>query len=411
MKAVIWTDVIQALVILVGLLAAIIQGLIKLGGFKKTFDIASKGGRLEFDSISFDPRVRHTVWSLLIGGTFNSLTTYGFNQTQVQRYMCVRTTRGAKQALAINAVGAILVIAMSCLIGVILYAYYSTCDPLTAEYIDDTDQIFPYFVMEVLSDKKGLPGVFLACIFSGSLSTISSGLNSLSAVIIEDVWKGLFKRKLTDERQGFVSKIFSVVLGAVVMVLTLIVSYLGGVLSAAISLFGVLSGPIMGVFILGFFFPMANRRGGLIGFLVCLAFQLWLFLGAQIFKGQIALGKLSLSIATCNDSINYTDTTFYNPSITSSFTTVFNSTTQPFTSKKNPLLPFYSVSYMWYSPIAVIITCTIGIIVSYITGPLKRNEIDPKLIIPIFDNLCCCLPKNIRKILHCGVDYTEYDAK
>ena len=301
-------------------------GLIVLGGFGPTFSKAYKGGRIQFDrsffkihtfnehilnrflcySISPDPRVRHTIWSLLIGGTFNSLTTYGFNQTQVQRYMCVRTTRGAKQALFINAAGAALIITLSSLIGVVLYAYYADCDPYTAKYVSEIDQIFPYFVMDVLSDKPGLPGVFLACIFSGSLSTISSGLNSLAAVLIEDIYKGLLGRRITDERQGFVSKIFSVVLGAIVMLLTYVVSYLGSVLNAALSLFGVLSGPIMGVFFLGFFFPRANRHGGLIGFLVSLAFQLWLFLGAQITKNQMNSEHLPLSTANCDPPYNAT---------------------------------------------------------------------------------------------------------
>ena len=243
---------------------------------------------------------------MLIGGTFNSLTTYGFNQTQVQRYMCVRSTRGAKQALFINAAGAAVIILLSSLIGVVLYAYYANCDPLTAKYVSEPDQIFPYFVMEVLSNKPGLPGVFLACIFSGSLSTISSGLNSLAAVIIEDVYKGLMRRELTDQRQGLVSKIFTVFLGAVVMVLTFVVSYLGSILNAALSLFGVLSAPIMGVFFLGFFFPQANRRGGLVGFLSSLAFQLWLFLGAQITKNQMTSVRLPLSAAGCDQPINQT---------------------------------------------------------------------------------------------------------
>jgi sodium-dependent multivitamin transporter 6 len=243
---------------------------------------------------------------LLIGGTFNSLSTYGFNQTQVQRYMCVRSTRGAKQALFINAVGAALVIILSTVMGVILYAYYADCDPYTAKYVTDIDQIFPYFVMEVLSDKKGLPGIFLACIFSGSLSTISSGLNSLSAVVIEDVYKGLMGRTLSDERQGFASKIFSIVLGAVVILCTYVVSYLGSILNAALSLFGVLSGPIMGVFFLGFFFPQANRHGGFIGFLASLFLQLWIFLGAQITKKQMRSESLPLSIANCLIPVNIT---------------------------------------------------------------------------------------------------------
>ena len=265
-------------------------------------------------SVDPHPHTRHTIWSLLIGGMMNSLSTYGFNQTQVQRYMCVRTTRGAKIALMINAVGAALVILLCGVIGVILYAYYADCDPLKAGYVDEADQIFPYFVMEVLSSRPGLPGVFLACIFSGSLSTISSGLNSLAAVLIEDIYKGLLGRSITDERQGLVSKIFSVILGAVVVLLTFVVSFLGSVLNAALSLFGVLSGPIMGVFFLGFFFPQANRRGALAGFLSSLVFQLWIFLGAQITKSQLKSFVLPVSTLNCSTIItNATTTTTFLP--------------------------------------------------------------------------------------------------
>ncbi|CAF3574624.1 unnamed protein product [Rotaria sp. Silwood1] len=384
MKAVIWTDVLQAIVILVGLLATIIQGIIAVGGIELTFSKASKGGRIQFDSGSFDPRVRHTIWSLLIGGSLNSLSMYSFNQTQIQRYMCVRTTHGAKQALFINAAGTALIILSSSLIGIILYAFYVDCDPYTAKYVSDIDQIFPYFVMDVLSSKKGLPGIFLACVFSGSLSTISSGLNSLAAVVIEDVYKGLMGRTLSDERQGLISKIFSIVLGAVVMLLTYVVSYLGSILNAALSLSGVLSGPITGVFFLGFFFPQVNRRGGLVGFLASLFVQCWIFLGAQLTKKQMKSARLPLSVANCPTPVN----------ITIPLTTSI---------KANPLLGFYSISYMWYTPIGVTTVIIVGVIVSYLTRPLKSNEIDPKLIIRISNVNCCCLPKCIHDWIRYGV--------
>lgn len=239
--------------------------------------------------------------------------------------MCVRTTKGAQQALFINAVGAALIIILCSFIGIILYAFYADCDPLNSKQVSDADQIFPFFVMEVLSDKPGLPGVFLACIFSGSLSTVSSGLNSLAAVVIEDVYKGLLGRSITDERQGLASKIFSIVLGAVVMLLTYVVSYLGSVLNAALSLFGVLSGPIMGAFFLGFFFPQANRRGALVGFLVSISLQLWIFLGAQITKNQMISESLPRSINGCNLTTTTSMTTLYTDSTTDIFTA---STTQ-----------------------------------------------------------------------------------
>ncbi len=77
--------------------------------------------------------------------------------------------------------------------------------------------------------------------------------------------------------------------------------------------------------------------------------------------------------------------------------------------RRDPLIDFYSVSYMWYTPIAVSIVVIVGIIVSYLTHPLKPHEIDPKLIISVSD-MCCfrCLPKRWREWLRCGVSYEVY---
>ena len=88
-------------------------------------------------------------------------------------------------------------------------------------------------------------------------------------------------------------------LGLFVMLLTYVVSHLGSILNAGLSLFGVLEGPIMGVFVLGLFFPRANRRGGLIGFLASLSFMLWIFLGAQVTKNPMADVRLPLSAIGC----------------------------------------------------------------------------------------------------------------
>jgi hypothetical protein len=71
----------------------------------------------------------------------------------------------------------------------------------------------------------------------------------------------------------------------------------------------------------------------------------------------------------------------------------------------DPLLDFYSVGYLWYTPIAVFTVLIVGLIVSYATHPLKPHEIDPKLIIPVDDIFCCFLPERWRKWLRCGVNY------
>ena len=63
---------------------------------------------------------------------------------------------------------------------------------------------------------------------------------------------------------------------------------------------------------------------------------------------------------------------------------------------------------MWYTPIAVGTVLIVGLIVTYLTHPLKPNEVDPKLLIPISDVCCCCLPKVIRDWLRCGVTEEVY---
>lgn len=76
-------------------------------------------------------------------------------------------------------------------------------------------------------------------------------------------------------------------------------------------------------------------------------------------------------------------------------------------SRQDPLLGLYSVSYMWYTPIAVATVLLVGLIVSYATGPMKRGEVNPKYLISIGDVCCCCLPERARRWLRCGVDFDK----
>ncbi|CAF4732441.1 unnamed protein product [Rotaria sp. Silwood1] len=148
----------------------------------------------------------------------------------------------------------------------------------------------------------------------------------------------------------------------------------------------------MGIFILGFFFPKANSRGSFIGFLSSLCLQLWIVMGAQMTKTQMKSKRLPLSITNCPVPVNIT-----------------KSITIPI--KSNPLLDFYSISYLWYSPIVVSAVVIVGMIVSYLTRPVKPNESDPKLIISISDICCFSVPKRIRDWLRCGFTDDAYVEK
>ncbi|XP_064648287.1 sodium-coupled monocarboxylate transporter 1-like [Lineus longissimus] len=395
-KAVMWTDTFQICLMFAGLLAVLIQGSIQMGGFSNIWQKNYEGGRIEFFNFEVDPTVRHTWWSLVIGGFFTWTTIYGVNQAQVQRVLTLPTEKNLASALWINLPGLFGLLTLTAMCGMVIYAMYGDCDPKTMGDIMASDQLLPLFVMDNLSFIPGLPGLFMSCIFSGSLSTISSGLNSLAAVTLQDVVSVLCCKNLTDKRATLISKILAVVYGLVCIALTFVASQLGGVLQAALGLFGFIGGPTFGLFLLGMLFPCANWKGGFVGIICGLCITMWIGIGAQFHKPIIPTP--AISIDGCNSTV--LNATMYNEIMTSiNATALLERTTD-----------VYSISYMWYATIAVISTVSIGLLVSLITGCTKPGTVDPALISPIFDVCCCYLPKSWRRKLNCGVDHSKESA-
>ncbi|NXM25559.1 SC5A5 protein, partial [Oxyruncus cristatus] len=201
MKAVIWTDVFQVFVMLSGFIAIIIRGSLLVGGPAKVLGIAANGSRVNLADFNPDPRSRYTVWTFLLGGTLVWLSMYGVNQAQVQRYVACRTEREAKMALLVNQVGLFCIVSSAVACGLVMFALYRDCDPLLAGAIAAPDQYMPYLVLDIFETTPGVPGLFLACAYSGTLSTASTSINAMAAVTVEDFVKprlpSLSPRKLT----------------------------------------------------------------------------------------------------------------------------------------------------------------------------------------------------------------------
>ncbi|KAI8518028.1 Sodium-coupled monocarboxylate transporter 1 [Branchiostoma belcheri] len=96
MKAVMWTDTFQVVVMVAGFLAVIIQGTIEVGGPARVWEINGQGERLEFFNFDPDPRIRHSSWGIYIGGIFIWASIYGVNQAQVQRYLSCPSVKQAQ---------------------------------------------------------------------------------------------------------------------------------------------------------------------------------------------------------------------------------------------------------------------------------------------------------------------------
>ncbi|PSN44006.1 hypothetical protein C0J52_17230 [Blattella germanica] len=178
--------------------------------------------------------------------------------------------------------GMFLVYTITTLLGLVLYAEYYDCDLLKSKKISKADQMITYYVMKISSYMPGLPGLFVAGVVSAALSTLSSSLNSISITLFEDFLRPWFKNGVTDKRASYFMKLIVIVFGALSIGLSFIVSKLGLIIQLATSINGVTIGNLLGLFTLGMFFPRANYKGALAGGIISLGITMWLVMGAQI---------------------------------------------------------------------------------------------------------------------------------
>ena len=134
--------------------------------------------------MDFDIYKINSFWIYIFGFGILWAGTFSTSQLQVQRAVCMPTLRSAKIALYAAVPGFVFIISLTVLAGVVMYARFYDCDPMLTGRVTRPDQLLPYFVLDIFEDDyKGLPGMFVACIFGSSLSTISSGLNGMASII------------------------------------------------------------------------------------------------------------------------------------------------------------------------------------------------------------------------------------
>uniref|UniRef100_A0A8D1UK61 Sodium-coupled monocarboxylate transporter 1 n=1 Tax=Sus scrofa TaxID=9823 RepID=A0A8D1UK61_PIG len=368
LKAVIWTDVFQVGIMVAGFASVIIQASLIQGGINTILNDAYNGGRLNFWNFNPNPLQRHTFWTIVIGGTFTWTSIYGVNQSQVQRYISCKSRFQAKMSLYINLVALWAILTCSVLCGLSLYSRYRDCDPWTAKKVSAPDQLMPYLVLDILQDYPGLPGLFVACAYSGTLSTVSSSINALAAVTVEDLIKPRF-RSLSERSLSWISQGMSVLFGVLCIGMAALASLMGALLQAALSIFGMVGGPLMGLFALGILVPFSNSIGALVGLLAGFAISLWVGIGAQLYP-PLPERTMPLSLETygCNSTYNGTNwmTTTEMPFSTSAF--------QVHNIERTPLMDnWYSLSYLYFSTVGTLATLFVGMLISLLTGGRKQN--------------------------------------
>ncbi|CAG2223366.1 SLC5A6 [Mytilus edulis] len=380
MKAVLWTDSFQAVLMLTGIVVTLILGSVKVGGMSAVWKIADEYGRINFTDFSFSMSTRYTVWGAIIGQTFMWTILFGTNQAMVQRTLTCPSLKNSQRALWISVPGLMMILVVGGLNGLVVFAYYHTCDPLSSGTIKAGDQLLPLFVMDIMGIYPGVCGIFIAAVFSGALSTVSSGLNAMSAALLQDIIKPCVSSSLTDKRAAIISKFIGHILYISVLVLGIV------------CLFFVYLASAMGGVV----------KGAFVGTIVSIAMMLWIGLGSFLYK------IYPISPLSTEGCMNYTSEfgnysrTMYN--FTASVDTLYNSTAaiEP-TNNSNTIFPLYDLSFVWYNVLGPGIVIVVGLIVSFMTGYTDPKSVDARFICPIFDVLCPYLPEKILKPLRFGI--------
>jgi len=382
MKAVVWTDVFQSGVMIVGLLTAAIAGVVDIGSFKKIFKVASERDRLSLN-FSLDPREYHTVWGMVIGLAFSMMVGWTVGQPTVQRAVAAKTLKDARKALYASFIGIVFLKILLCLDAFIIYGTYSECDLVKSKQISRNDQILPYFVVNKLGHIPGMPGLFTACLFSFALSTLSSGLNGLSAMFSEDIVKKI-KPDMKDNVSSNISKFCTVIFGSFIIGFAFVIPYLGKfIIKLTIQLAGIIGGPYFSMFALGVFTEKANKFGAVIGALSGFSTGIFFSIGQFMYPPDKQLPPIS--IRECS---------FFNAT-TSNSTGIFYPKAPVHT---DAIAQIFAISYLWHGMIAIFVSYIVGYLISICTDKYVANKDYEKSLLYDYEDSwlyrkCCCRSK------------------
>ncbi len=265
MTAVIWTDVIQLVVYLIGAgAAAVILVRMIPGGWSEVQTVGGAAGK--FRLFDFTPTLtkNYTFWSGVIGGAFLTTATHGTDQLMVQRYFCASGPAPARKALLWSGALVFAQFVLFLLIGAMLFVYYTQHAPgdiaaFTQNGRVQTDRIFPYFIVQHL--PVGIVGLVLAAIFAAAMSTLSSSLNSSAAAAVNDFYVPATAGRRDQRHYLNVSRGSTAFFGVVqIAVAIAAISISSRVVDEVLGIASFTNGVILGVFFLGTFTSRVGQR-------------------------------------------------------------------------------------------------------------------------------------------------------
>ena len=262
-EAVIWTDVVQVIVLLGGAMLCVGVVVSEAGGVSESFRIAQENNKFETFIWGWSPN-KFSVWVIVVGAFFTNLVPYSTDQTVVQRYLTTRDEKQAAGSLWMNFAMTLPTALIFYGLGTALFVFYYTHPELATPAKDD--QIVPWFVVNQL--PQGIAGLVIAGVFAAAMSSLDSSMNSVASAFVNDFY-GRFTKRTDEQHSMFVARCVTIVLGVIGTAIAIVmasveIKYLFDLFLKFLGLFG---GGLLGVFLLAVLTRRGSSWGAIVGLL------------------------------------------------------------------------------------------------------------------------------------------------
>ncbi len=293
-EAVIWTDVIQTIVLLMGGLLCIVIVFFQIpGGVGAVFSQAIEGQKFNL-TVNWEMSLyMETVWVLMLYGLFQNLQEFACDQTKIQRYCAASSERGAKNSVWIGGIGCIPVWIIFMFVGTSIWAFYQSNPTLLPSGIMP-DDVFPHFILTQL--PAGLSGLVIAASLAAAMSSIDSCMNGVSTVLTTDIYQRFMSKNRDDSHYLTIARLITGLSGVLMISASLFLAWivtnevieLESILGLGFFIYSVLACGVGGLYFLGFFTVSSNSKGVMVGIALAMIITIWMLISELGFLPKFA---------------------------------------------------------------------------------------------------------------------------
>ena len=297
MTAVIWTDVVQMTMYVLGAILSFGIILSKIpGGWPHVLDVARSAGKLQVFNYSFALDQPYTIWAGILGGCFLTTASHGTDQLIVQRLLSAKSESQSRAALFASWGVIFFQFVLFLLVGVSLFVYYGDAHLAAPKPLD---RLYPQFIWDNL--PVGIAGLVVAAILAAAMANLSAALNSLASTTVMDFYRPLAGSpdgkpdgKPDDRRLLGYARVATVVWGVVLVLIGVVASHWGSVLESGLSIASVTLGMLLGVFLLGVLTKRVGEKAAIAGVLAGLAAILYVKFQTRIaYTWWVMIGSMA----------------------------------------------------------------------------------------------------------------------